>query len=329
MLKVRIAGLGSCLPERIVQSRELEQQWNLSEGWIARVAGVTERRYVTLETTVGMAASASRQAIAHAGLDASDIDLIIGASITPQQAVPCTAVFVQRELGLSEPSCPCFDVNATCLSFLFAFHTAAHLVSSGAYCNVLIFSSEIHSISMNPLEPASAVLFGDAAAAAVVSASEEGDPACVWDAQFETDSRAAEATQYPGCGSLHPPNDPTTTREMHLFTMDGTAIYRLAIKKLPDFVERFFVRLGWDRACVDAVVSHQASRHGLQLITERLGFCPAQVLTNLEKRGNCGAASVPLLLSEAVHSGRIQRGSRVILAGTGAGISMGMIALTF
>ena len=329
MLKVRITGIGSSLPERVVPSRDLEQLWNLPEGWIVRAAGVHERRYVRGETTAGMAAQASRQAVAHAGLDPAKIDLIIGASITPQQGIPCTAVFVQRELGLSTSSCPCFDINATCLSFLYALQTAAHFVSAGAYCNVLIFSSEIHSLSLNPKEPASAILFGDGAAAALVSASTADDPACLWDAAFATDSRGAEATQYKGCGSLHPPNDPKTIPEMQMFTMNGPAVYRMAVRMLPDFVDKFFTRLSWQRGYVDAVVAHQASLHGLRLLSERLGFCPEQVLTNLATRGNCGAASIPLLLSEAVHSGRIQRGDRVLLAGTGAGFSMGLIALTF
>src|SRR5206468_500403 len=119
--------------------------------------------------------------IAHAGLDASDIDMIIGASITPQQGVPCTAVFVQRELQMFDTAAPCFDVNATCLSFLFALQTAAHFVNSGTRRNVLIFSSEIHSISMNPKQPESAVLFGDGAAAVVVSPASPGDEARIWD----------------------------------------------------------------------------------------------------------------------------------------------------
>ncbi len=329
MLKVRIAGLGSSLPARVVPSCELERQWGLSEGWIMRATGVRERRYVVSETTVGMAADAARQAIEHAGIPPNKIDLIIGASITPQQAVPCTAVFVQRELGLSEWECPCFDVNATCLSFLFALNTAAHFVSAGTFRNVLIFSSEIQSISLNPNEPSSAVLFGDGAAATIVSAAGDDDPACLWGAQFATDSSGAEDTQYLGCGSLHPPNHPETTREMQMFSMNGPAIYRTALKRLPGFVDQFFARLDWTRESVIALVPHQASSHGMRLLTDRLGFRPEQVLSNLENRGNCSAASIPLLFSEAVHSGRIQRGDRVVLAGTGAGFSMGMVALTF
>jgi len=294
-----------------------------------RAAGVRERRYVTTETTVGMAAEAAKKAIHHAGIDPGEIDLVIGASITPQQAVPCTAVFVQRALGLAETGCPCFDVNATCLSFLYALNTAAHFLNAGDVRNVLIFSSEIQSISLNPKEPSSAVLFGDGAAAAIVSPSPDADPACLWQARFSTDSRGAEDTQYSGCGSLHPPNDPATTKEMQMFTMNGPAVYRMVANRVPAFVDRFFVDLGWERKSVDAVVAHQASSHGLRLLTDRLGFCREQVLTNLEIRGNCSAASIPLLFSESVHSGRIVRGDRIILAGTGAGISMGMIALTY
>ncbi|HLJ55136.1 MAG TPA: ketoacyl-ACP synthase III [Chthonomonadaceae bacterium] len=329
MLNARIAGLGSCLPAHVVPSDELERAWGLPDGWIVRAAGVRERRYASGESTVGMAADAARQAIAHSGISPGEIDLIIGASITPQQAVPSTSVFVQYALELCAGHCPCFDLNATCLSFLHALHVAAQFVHAGAHRNVLVFSSEIQSISLNPKEPASAVLFGDGAAAAIVSAPARGDASCIWGAQFATDSSGAADIRYAGCGSLHPPNDPATTREMQMFSMNGPAVYRMALKRLPAFIDRFFDRLDWTRESVDAVVPHQASAHGLRMLTEALGFRPEQILSNLEERGNCSAASIPLLLSEAVHARRIRRGDRILLAGTGAGFSMGIVGLTF
>ena len=114
-----------------------------------------------------------------------------------------------------------------------------------------------------------------------------------------------------------------------MFTMNGPAVYRMAVRKLPQFLERFFNQIGWERSDAEAIVAHQASLHGVRMLTDRLGFCRQQVLTNLETRGNCGAASIPLLFSEAVHAGRIQRGQKILLAGTGAGLSMGITALTF
>lgn len=329
MLKVKIAGVGCCLPARRVLNEELEHPLNLAPGWIQRVTGIQERRYVTTETTVGMGAEAARQAIADAGFSIGDIDCIISASAAPQQAVPCTAAFLQRELGHAGSGCPCFDVDATCLSFLFALHTAAHFVAGGAYRRVLIVSSEISTFSRNPNEPESVVLFGDAAAAAVVTPAEEKEPACIWHSAFATDSRGAELTQVAGGGSLHHPNDPDTTPAQNLFSMCGPQVFRMSARALPPFFDAFFAQLPFDRSDIHAVVPHQASSYGLRLLWERLGFAREQVIVNLPTRGNCVAASIPLALAEAVQEGRIRRGQRVLLAGTGAGLSMGAMALTY
>jgi 3-oxoacyl-[acyl-carrier-protein] synthase-3 len=258
-----------------------------------------------------------------------DLDAIIGASTGSQQAIPCTATLVQRELGAPEGASACFDVNATCLSFLFALQTAAHLLAAGAYNTMLLYSSEIASLSMNPNEPESAVLFGDAAAAAVLTRSAPGEASAIWHARFETYSRGARLTEIVGGGTLHHPNNPTTTPEMNLFHMDGPGIFRQAAPLAEGFVTRFFEHVPWKRGQIDAVVPHQGSRHVVEQLTRRLGFCEEQVIWGLAERGNCVAASIPLTLAEAVHAGRIQRGQRVLLIGTGAGLTIGAVALTF
>src|SRR5215217_3189758 len=128
MLPIKIAGLGCYLPERRVTNTELEARYDISADWIARATGVQERRYATHETSAGMGAAAARRALAAAGLGVGDLDAIIGASTGPQQAIPCTATLVQRELGAPDGKSVCFDVNGTCLSFLYGMQTAAHLV---------------------------------------------------------------------------------------------------------------------------------------------------------------------------------------------------------
>jgi 3-oxoacyl-[acyl-carrier-protein] synthase III len=329
MLPVKIAGLGWYLPERRVRNAELAAQWGVDPDWIEKASGVRERRYVTFETSAGMGAAAARRALADAAMDLADIDVIIGASTGPQQAIPCTAALVQRELRAPEGRSACFDVNATCLSFLFALHAAAHLIATGAYRNALIYSSEINSPSLNPKEPQSAALFGDAAAAAVVTLAGPGEASAIWHAAFETHSSGAETTEIKGGGTLHHPNDPATTPEMHMFHMDGLAIFRQATVLADHFLERFFATLKWDRSEVDAVVPHQASRHAIEQLTRRYGFRDDQVAWGLAERGNCVGASLPLTLAEAVAAGRIKRDDRVLLVGTGAGLTLGAIALTF
>lgn len=329
MLPVKIAGLGYYLPERRVTNAELEERLGISAEWIERATGVRERRYATGETSVGMACEAARMALASADLRVEELDAIVGASTAAQQSIPCTAALVQRELEAPDGESACFDVNSTCLSFLFALQSVAHLVAAGVYRNVLVFSSEIVSNSLNPRERESAVLFGDAAAAAVVTRSAPGEASAIWHSRFATFSSGADLTQILGGGSLHHPNDPQTTPEMNMFQMRGPAVFKIGSRILGPFLDSFFSAIELDRSQFSAVVPHQASRHAIELLASRCGFKSEQVIVNLPVRGNCVAASIPLALAEAVEAGRIQRGHNVFLVGSGAGLTLGAMALTY
>jgi 3-oxoacyl-[acyl-carrier-protein] synthase III len=330
-LAVRLAGLGAYLPDRVVTNAELEVKFGLQSGWIANRTGVLERRYATHETTVSQAVAASKIALEHSGIKLEQIDAIIGANLA-QQSIPCSAALVQKALGAPDGSSACWDVNATCLSFMMALHSAALLITSGQYKNILIFSSEIASPSLNPLEPESASLFGDAAAAVVLTASTaliNNTGSSLIGAKFQTFSSGSHLTELLGGGTLHRPNTTLEHPELNLFHMDGPAIFKHAARTFPPFLERFLDSIGWTIPSIDALVPHQASGHGVQSISSRLGFRPEQVIFNLPNRGNCVAASMPLALTEAVEAGRIQRGDRVLLAGTAAGLTLGAIALRF
>ncbi len=326
---IKLAGLGSALPERRVSSAEIAAVVGVAQQRIEQATGVYERRYVTSETTASMGAAAARQALEQAQISIDEVDVIIGASTAPQQMLPCTAVFFQRALGAPEGRSVCFDVNATCLSFLVALQTAAHLIAAGVYRTALIISSEIASTTLNYQQWESAVLFGDAAAAAVVTATPPGEASALHYSRLATYSSGAEWTQIRGGGTLHHPSDPATTPEMNVFDMHGPAIFRFALRVLPPFVQQIFDELGWERRDIATVVPHQASRHGIELATSRLGFTSDQIFANLAVRGNCVAASIPLALCEAVQAGRIVRGDRVLLIGTGAGLTLGASVLTF
>jgi 3-oxoacyl-[acyl-carrier-protein] synthase-3 len=328
MLRIKIAGLGWYLPAQRVANTQLEERIGLSAAWVERVTGVCERRYVTTETTLSMAALAAQMALTDAGLHADDLDAIICASSAPLQAIPCTAALLQRAIAAPDGASACFDLNATCLSFLFALQTAAHLVAAGAYHTVLLCSSEAASLSLNPDEHESVALFGDAAAAAIITRSTADEESMIWHSLFETHSSGADLTQLLGGGTLHHPNNPTTTPEMNLFHMRGPAVFKQGLALIEPFVDRFFSTLGWERGQVDALVPHQASRHAIDVLTRRLGFHHEQVINALALRGNCVSASIPLTLAEAVHNGTIRRGNRVVLIGTGAGLTLGALALT-
>jgi 3-oxoacyl-[acyl-carrier-protein] synthase-3 len=328
-LPVKIAGLGAYLPPRVVPSAELEQELGLEPGWIERVTGVRERRSAAGESASSMAAAAARRALDAAGVGPGDVDAIVGASSAPQQAIPCTAALVQRALGAPDGGSECWDVNATCLGFLFALRGAAHLVASGTHRRVLVFSAEVSTHSRNPAEPEGYALFGDAAAAAVVERAAPGEASAVHAAHFATHASAAELTRVEGGGTLRHPNDPATTPEMNRFRMDGPAVLRRSARLLRPFVGEVLARAGWRHGDVAQVIPHQASRNGVELLTARLGFRPDQVFLNLPERGNCIAASLPLALAEAVEAGCVRRGDRVLLIGTGAGLTLGAVALRY
>jgi 3-oxoacyl-[acyl-carrier-protein] synthase-3 len=326
---VKLAGLGAYLPPQRVTSGELEAELGLAPGWVEQTTGVRERRRAAGESTVGMAAQAARSALENAGLGPADVDLIVFAAVGRQQYIPCTAVFVQRELGMPEGKSFCFDVDATCLSFLVALQGVAPVVESGACRAALICSAERTGGMVDAAAPETAALFGDGAAAAVVTAAGLGEGSAIEGWAFATFSGGAELTQCPGGGTLHHPNDPATTPDMNRFQMRGRAVLIEAVRRMGPFLDAFFARLGCDRADFDRVVPHQASRMGLHQCTSRWGFRPEQLVTNLPERGNCVAASIPLALAEAVHAGEVKRGDRVLLLGTGAGLSLGAVALTF
>ena len=328
-LAVKIAGLGKYLPERIVSSAELEAQLGIPAGWVERTAGVRSRRYAGSETVTQMASAAAQAALRMAGLQPGDLDAIIGASASVRQAIPCSAAFVQRELGAPDGGSACFDLNATCLGFVFAMQTAAHLISAGVYKSVLIFSSELAGFSRNPKQWESAVLFGDGAAAAVLSAAQPGETSAIQHARFVTYSSGADLTQLVGGGTLHHPNDPATTPEMNMFDMDGPGVFKKAARLLPPFLDEFAKTSGLKNSDYDQVIPHQASGHGLKLLSTRFGFRPERVFNHIDERGNCISASIPLALTEVVEQGRVRRGDQVLLLGTGAGLTVGALALRF
>ncbi len=328
---IQIAGLGKYLPETIVTSAELEQALGLREGWIERATGVRERRRAPSgESTARMAAAAARQALERAGKTIADIDLIVGASSGPEQLIPCTAALVQRELGAPEGKSACFDISATCLSFPVALQLIAPLLASGVYKNALLFSSEMTAHSLNPSEPESAALIGDAAAAAILIATPSGETSCLHHSTFSTFATSgAELTRFQGGGSRRHPSDPETTREMNFFEMHGPQIFRLASQYMPPFLTDFLAETGVGVERLDLVVPHQASGRGIAFVANRCGLPLEKFFINLPERGNCIAASIPLALCEAWEAGRLERGQRVLIAGTGAGLTLGAVLLTF
>ncbi len=332
-IPVKIAGIGRYLPDRIVSNSEIETLCKLNTpvgwppDWIEKRSGVRERRWVKGETNSFMAASAAQEAVAMAGLALTDIDLIINASGTQEQAIPDGGPLLQRELGLGESGIPSFSVHATCLSFLMALDVASQFMLSNRYQRILITTAEIASVGINFNEPESATILGDGAAAVVLTPTRDKHSA-FHAAHFETYGKGAELTQIKGGGTRKHPNLAQTMPEDNLFQMSGPRLLMMLRQYGPSFLEQLRPGLSTGLGSIKLVVPHQASSLGLRILTH-FGWPSKQIMVTLNTLGNCVSASIPMALYEAMQQGRLQRGDEMLLLGTGAGLSLGGIILTY
>jgi len=327
-LPLKIIGLGRYLPSRIVQSSELERAWALPAGWVERRNGVRERRWVTAETASFMAAEAAREALDEAGLRPDQLSLIINASGTAEQAIPDTGALIQRQLGLGSSGIPAMSVHTTCLSCITALDVAGTFLTTGRYTTILIVSSDIASCGINPKEPESATLVGDAAAALVVTRSGPDDSAAIHHAHFKTYGDGASFTAIRGGGSARHPAKADHNSDDDLFRMDGPAVLRMVRSFDEAFLEELYAGLSKSLRDIDLVVPHQSSKVGL-LLLQRYGWPESKIMHTLEWLGNCVAASIPVTLYQAVRDGDLQRGQKFLLVGTGAGLSIGGLVMTY
>ena len=329
-IALQILGTGEYVPRQRVESAELDRRWKKDEGWTASHTGVTSRAYAADdETVIVMGANAARQALAAAGMDAIEIDVIIAVGSVPYQAIPCTAAFLQRELGLGNSGIAAFDVNSTCLGFLAALDLVAQGIAMRRYKAVLIVAAERASIGLKQSAPLIAGLFGDGAGAAVIGPSRTGGSALL-SSLFQTFSVGAEHCQMRAGGTLiNPHTQPDAYVEGSFFEMHGRRVYKLVADKLPDFLHELFQRAGMHMHDINVWVPHQASGHALKHIRVGLDLPAERFVSTLETHGNQVAASLPVALHRGIQSGRITAGQTVALVGTGAGLSFGGAVLRF
>lgn len=324
---LRILGTGAVVPDEVLPSTTLDARLGLAPGTVEGRTGVRER-YVERGTAAQLGARAARKALAAAGLDLADVDVIIGASGTPDQPLPCNAALLHEELAPPRPV-PAWDVNASCLSFLVALDLAATLVDAGRHRHVLVVSSDLASVGLDWSDLGASGIFGDGAAAAVLGPA-DGTDSAVLAAGFATHSEGAHTCEIPGGGSRHAPDRVEGDyADVARFRMDGGAVFRLAIRHLPPFVDDLLATAGVTLDELPVVVPHQASHHGLSWLRQRFGLREDQLVDIYADRGNQVAASLPSALHAAIESGRLRRGDHALLLGTGAGLSIGGVVLCY
>ncbi|MGI4832250.1 MAG: 3-oxoacyl-ACP synthase III family protein [Janthinobacterium lividum] len=320
-----IAGVGHYVPARVVKNADLEQLLNTSDAWIQERTGIQERRWFEegKDTTAGMGAEASRRALAHAGLQVDDVQLIVFATLSPDYFFPGSGVLMQRELGMSG-AVPALDVRNQCSGFLYALSVADQFIRTGMYDTVLVVGSEIHSsgLDKSPNGRAVSVIFGDGAGAVVLRpARQEGHG--ILSTHLHAQGEFAEELIVKEPGSNR--ENRTAYALEHAADMyphmNGQNVFKHAVVRFPQVIKEALDQNGYQPQDIDLLIPHQANLRITQYVQQQMGLGDDKVFSNIQRYGNTTAASIPIALSEAVQQGRIQRGDLVCLAAFGSGFT--------
>ncbi|MGK2921313.1 MAG: beta-ketoacyl-ACP synthase III [Methyloceanibacter sp.] len=320
-LRSVVKGVGGYLPDRIVTNQDLAQIVDTSDEWIVARTGIRERRIAADgELTSAMGVAAARAALADAGLEPGDIDLIVLATSTPDQTFPATAVTVQAELGITHGAA--FDVQAVCSGFVFAMSTADNYLKSGQFKRALVIGAEAFSRILDWEDRATCVLFGDGAGAVVLEAETLNGTMAdrgVLATSLRSDGRYRD--------KLYVDGGPSSTGTVGHLRMDGPEVFRHAVTKISQVIGETLDKAGYTASDIDWFVPHQANKRILDGAARKLGLDPERVVMTVEKHANTSAASIPLALMTACADGRIKKGDLVLLEAMGGGFTWGALLI--
>ncbi len=323
-MRASVNGWGIAVPEKRVTNADLEQRVDTSDAWIVDRTGIRERRVAAPdETTAGLAIEAGTAAIKHAGIPPDAIDLLIVATTSPEQPVPHTGAFVGEGLGLR---CGSFDLGAGCAGFVYMLVVGSSLLATGDLDHVLIVGAEVLSRLIDPDDRATSILFGDGAAAAVLSRSPDDGPGLLaWD--LGCDGSAAGLLEIRAGGSRMPTTPETLAAREQYLKMQGQEVFRRAVRVVVESARTTLDRAGVSSSDVAWFVPHQANIRIIDSAASRLGIAKERTIVNIDRYGNTSAASIPLALAEAADDGRVREGDLVLLSGFGAGMTWGSALL--
>jgi len=314
MIRAIVTGTGSALPANRVSNAQLAERVETSDEWIVERTGIRFRHIAAEhETTATLATDAAREAIAAAGLEPAQIDLIVLATATPDQTFPATATKVQAALGIDD--CVAFDVAAVCSGFLYAVQVADSMLRAGVHRRALVIGAETFSRILDWEDRTTCVLFGDGAGAIVLEATEESDGRGILSTRLHADGRHNQL--------LYVDGGPSTTGTVGKLRMKGKEVFRHAVVNLAAVMGESLDLAGLTPADVDWVVPHQANARILDATARKLNLPPEKVVVTVDRHANTSAASVPLALDVAVKDGRIKRGDIVVLEAMGGGFTWG------
>ena len=329
--KFNILATTNYIPSRRVESKEIDKLCGKPLGWISENSGMKTRYYVNSEESAPqMAAACIKEALESVNLTIKDIDLVLGASGTACQAIPCNAALFMEALGGKDTGVPAYDINSTCLSFITAFNVATSLLTSNIHRRILIVSSDVSSIGLNYDEWESSALLGDGASAIILEAAESTSSSKVLHSRFETYPSGAHHAEIRSGGSLkHPVRGEGVKDSDSFFNMNGSKIFKMARKKMGPFFDRLLQNSNLKIDDFDHIIPHQASPTALKLMQKQLNISDDKYYNVVAEYGNIIAASIPMGLHALLSNGKIKKGDKILLVGTSAGFSIGAFSFIY
>ncbi|NLT95774.1 MAG: ketoacyl-ACP synthase III [Clostridia bacterium] len=322
-MPVGIIGTGSYVPEQIITNKDLEKIVDTSDEWIVTRTGISERRKAESHiASSDMGVIAAQRAIEAAGIKATEIDLIIVATITPDMLFPSTACIIQDKLGATNAAA--FDLSAACTGFIYGLSVAAQYIATGMYKYVLVIGTETLSRIIHPADRSTLILFGDGAGAALLGPVKEGG---ILSFDLGADGSGTMLLYQEAGGSRVPASLESVQQGKHYLTMMGNDVFKFAVRIMGETSLKALNKIGLTCADIDFLIPHQANIRIVDAAVKRLQLPPSKVYINLDKYGNMSGASIPVALDEAVRGKKIKKGDMIVLVGFGAGLTWGSCVL--
>lgn len=312
MPNATITGWGKCVPPAVLTNSDLETLTQTSDDWITTRTGIKERRISHVEVS-DMSAVAARHALAAAGLEPTDIDLIIMATCSPDRLIPSAGTMVQAKIGATRAAA--MDLNAACSGFLFGLATADQMIRAGSMRRILVIGAEKLSFWLDFTNRSTSVLFGDGAGAVVIEATDDQGGLLAF--ELGSDGTAGDLLCVPGTGTEGNPLD----SQAPSILMEGQDVFRRAVVAMGDSSTRVIAKAGLELGDIDLLIPHQANVRIIDATARRLSLDPAQVYINIASYGNTSAATIPIALTEALEEGRIKPGSILVFTAFGGGFT--------
>lgn len=320
MMRARIIGTGSAVPDKVLTNFDLEKMVDTSDEWITTRTGIKERRIAGEgEYTSTFATRAAERALEMAGIKADELDLVIVGTVTPDFPFPATSCLVQN--NIKAVNAAAFDVTAACSGFLYGLSVAEKFIRTGTVKKALVIGAEVLSRIIDWSDRNTCLLFGDGAGAVVVEAC-EGDNG-VLSTHIHSDGSFWELLYLPACGSRNPATQKAVDDKLVYLTMQGNEVFKLAVRAMGEVAHEALAASGMTPADIDLFIPHQANRRIIDAIGKRLGLAEDRVFVNLDRYGNTSAASIPIALDEANRSSRIKEGDIVLFDAFGGGLTWG------